>query len=267
MQDWVVANEIALRVGIFLGLLGLMAGTEAVCPRRSRALPRGRRWTVNLGLMVAGAVVVRLIVPVTAVGIAAIAAERSWGLLNAAATAPWIAVSLAVVVLDLAIYGQHVAFHRVPALWRLHRVHHCDVEFDVTTGIRFHPGELVLSMLYKLAVIVALGAPPAAVVLFEILLSGGSLFTHANLRLPAGIDRRLRMAFVTPDMHRVHHSVYRDESDSNYGFNLSVWDRLFGTYRAQPRDGHDAMDIGLERFRGAETRDLGQLLLLPMRSG
>lgn len=267
MPDWIVANEIALRVGIFAGLLGLLAGSEAVFPRRSRALPRGRRWTVNLMLMVAGAVVVRLIVPVTAVGVAAIAAERSWGVLNTAPIPLWIAVPVAVILLDLAIYGQHVAFHRIPALWRLHRVHHCDIEFDVTTGIRFHPGEIVLSMLYKLAVIVALGAPPVAVILFEILLSGGSAFTHANLRLPDGVDRRLRMAFVTPDMHRIHHSVYRDETDSNYGFNLAVWDRVFGTYRAQPRDGHDAMAIGLERFRGAESRDLGQLLLLPARSG
>jgi sterol desaturase/sphingolipid hydroxylase (fatty acid hydroxylase superfamily) len=174
-----------------------------------------------------------------------------------------VAIALSVVVLDLAIYGQHVAFHKLPVLWRLHRMHHSDVEIDTTTGVRFHPLEILLSMLYKIALIVVLGAPPAAVVLFELVLNATAMFNHGNVELPAAVDRVLRLAVVTPDMHRVHHSVHRDETESNYGFNLSVWDWLFATYRAQPRDGHAAMVIGLPEFREARDRRLDRLLVQP----
>ena len=201
--------------------------------------------------MAVDTLLVRILFPTTAVGLALLAEARGFGLFNVVALPAWVAVVASVVILDLAIYLQHVLFHAVPALWRLHRMHHADLEFDVTTGLRFHPIEILLSMLIKFAVVAALGAPALAVLIFEVLLNATSMFNHGNVRIPAGLDRVLRWLVVTPDMHRVHHSILSRETNSNFGFNLPWWDRLFGTYRAQPAAGHEAMTIGIEQFRDA----------------
>ncbi|TVR79853.1 MAG: sterol desaturase family protein [Rhodospirillales bacterium] len=263
VANLLVGQEAAIRLGAFAAVLALMAAWEAARPRRVRQVARRVRWAANLGIVAIDALAIRVVFPVAAVGMALIAADQGWGLFNALAVPFWVAVVLSVVLLDLAIWTQHLVFHKVPWLWRLHRMHHTDLDFDVTTGLRFHPLEIVLSMAIKMAVIVALGAPAAAVVAFEVILNGLALFNHANVRLPAGIDAVLRRVIVTPDMHRVHHSVHRDETDSNYGFNLSVWDRLFGTYRAQPRDGHTGMTIGLDIFRSRRDLTLFRLLVQP----
>lgn len=198
---------------------------------------------------------------------AVLAAGNGWGLLNALAVPAWLAVPLAILALDLAIYFQHVLFHAVPLFWRLHRMHHADLEFDVTTGIRFHPVEILLSMGLKLGVVAALGAPPLAVLVFEIVLNASSLFNHANIALPGRLDALLRLVVVTPDMHRVHHSVHPSETNSNFGFNLAVWDRIFGTYTAQPREGHEGMTVGLHSFRSLRELWLDRMLLQPLRGG
>jgi sterol desaturase/sphingolipid hydroxylase (fatty acid hydroxylase superfamily) len=205
-----------------------------------------------------------LLLPAAAVGASLFAGAHGWGLFNTVAAPPWLGAVVAVVALDLAVWAQHVAMHKIGPLWRLHRVHHTDLDFDTTTGIRFHPLEILLSTIYKAMVVVALGAPVAAVIAFEILLNASSLFAHGNVRLPPALDETIRRIVVTPDMHRVHHSVRRQETDSNYGFNLSVWDRLFGTYRAQPRAGHDGMIIGLPEFRRWREQRLGRLLVQPL---
>jgi sterol desaturase/sphingolipid hydroxylase (fatty acid hydroxylase superfamily) len=249
-NEFALAHEPAIRFGAFFGVFALMALWEAASPRRERLHPRRVRWVANLGLVVLNSVVLRLAFPMAAVAFAMLAAERGWGLLNALALPGWAALLLAVVALDFAIYLQHVMFHAVPALWRLHRVHHADPDYDVTTGARFHPIEIVLSMLIKLAVIAVLGAPAAAVLVFEVLLNATAMFNHANLRLPAGVDRVLRRFVVTPDMHRVHHSMEVFEANSNFGFNLPWWDRLFGTYRAQASLPQERMAIGVEGLTG-----------------
>ena len=263
MTEFILTHQTAIRLAFFCAILGAMMAWEAAAPRRKLSAGRAGRWTSNLGIVALDAAMVRLVFPVAAVGVAAIAAERGWGLMNAVAAPGWMAIVLSVVVLDLAIYAQHLVFHKVPLLWRLHRMHHTDVDIDTTTGIRFHPIEIGLSMAIKMGVIVVLGAPPAAVIIFEVLLNATSMFNHGNVQLPTNIDRALRRVIVTPDFHRVHHSVYRDETDSNYGFNLSIWDYLFGTYRAQPRDGHLGMKIGLEIFRAPLQRRLDKLLIQP----
>lgn len=266
MIDLLLQNEPLIRMGVFLGVLIVMAVWEAAAPRRRRAVPRLLRWSNNLALVVLDTLLVRLAFPVLAVGVAVIAQERGWGLLNLIDLPGWLEFVLALVVLDLAIYLQHVAFHAVPWLWRLHRVHHADLDFDVTTGLRFHPAEILLSMAYKLAVVAALGPPAAAVLVFEVLLNATAMFNHANLALPPRVDRGLRLLVVTPDMHRVHHSVHPDETNSNYGFNVPWWDRLFRTYRAQPRDGHEAMTIGIGQFRAPRELWLDRMLAQPLRS-
>jgi sterol desaturase/sphingolipid hydroxylase (fatty acid hydroxylase superfamily) len=229
-------------------------------------VPRAQRWPANLALAALNTLVLRLAVPLAAVGLATFAAGHGWGLLNHWTFPRWLALPLAVVALDLAIWLQHVMFHAVPVLWRLHRVHHADLDVDLTTGARFHPLEMVLSALIKLAAVVVIGAPVAAVVLFEVLLSAGALFNHANVRLPARVERVLRAWIVTPDMHRVHHSVEDDETNSNFGFNLPWWDRLFGTYREQPRAGHEQMELGIRGHRDPhEVTRLSGLLSLPFR--
>lgn len=249
LQDWVLANEPALRVGAFLAVLGAMALWEWLAPRRPLLIGRGRRWVANLGVVVLNTAMLRLIFPLAAAGMALFATKEGWGLFNYYPIPAWLAVTLSVLVLDLAIYLQHVMVHAVPALWRLHRMHHADLDFDVTTGGRFHPIEILLSMILKFGVIVAIGAPVIAVVIFEVLLNATSMFNHSNVRMPLALDRKLRRVVVTPDMHRVHHSIEDDETNSNFGFNLSWWDRLFGTYTAQPRRGHDQMTIGISTFR------------------
>jgi sterol desaturase/sphingolipid hydroxylase (fatty acid hydroxylase superfamily) len=210
-------------------------------------------------------VLVRLLFPTTAVGLALVAEAQGWGLFHALALPIWVSVPLAVLALDLAIYLQHVLFHAVPALWRLHRMHHADLEFDVTTGARFHPIEILLSMGIKLGVVAALGAPAVAVLAFEVLLNATSMFNHSNVRMPAWLDRVVRWIVVTPDMHRVHHSIAVRETNSNFGFNLPWWDRLFGTYRDQPAAGHEAMTLGIEQFRDPAEQRLDHMLTQPFR--
>ncbi len=265
MRDAIFAYEPLIRLGAFGGVFTVMAIWELVGPRRRQAIGRGLRWPGNLGVVVIDTLLVRLVFPATAVGLALVAEEQGWGLLNEIGLPVWLAVVASVVVLDLAIYFQHVLFHAVPALWRLHRMHHADLEFDVTTGLRFHPIEILLSMVIKLAVVAALGAPAVAVLIFEVLLNATSMFNHSNVRLPLGLDRTLRWFVVTPDMHRVHHSILLRETNSNFGFNLPWWDRLFGTYRAQPAAGHEGMTIGIEQFRDPRELGLDRMLLQPFR--
>ncbi|SDG42366.1 Sterol desaturase/sphingolipid hydroxylase, fatty acid hydroxylase superfamily [Limimonas halophila] len=265
MRDILLANEPTIRLGVFLGILVAMAAWEVAAPRRRREIPRLVRWTNNFGVVVVDTILVRLTFPLVAVTLAVFAGEHSWGLFNAVDVPYWLAFVVAVLALDLAIYLQHVMFHAVPALWRLHRMHHADLEFDVSTGLRFHPVEILLSMGLKLAVVAALGPPATAVLVFEVLLNATSMFNHANIRLPTGVDRILRLLVVTPDMHRVHHSIHPSETNSNFGFNLPWWDRLLGTYRAQPRDGHEGMTIGIEQFRTRGDLWLPRMLMQPVR--
>jgi len=257
-------NEPLIRMAFFVGILVVMAIWEAMAPRRRRDITRWVRWSNNLGIVVIDTIVLRLLFPIVAVGLALVAEERGWGLFNVLDVPWWLAFVASVLILDLTIYLQHVMFHALPALWRLHRMHHADLEFDVTTGLRFHPVEILLSMGLKLAVVAALGPPAAAVLVFEVLLNGTAMFNHGNVRIPPPVDRVLRWLVVTPDMHRVHHSIHRDETDSNFGFNLPWWDRLFGTYRAQPRDGHQGMTIGIEQFRTRRDLWLDRMLIQPL---
>ncbi|MCZ7566114.1 MAG: sterol desaturase family protein [Burkholderiales bacterium] len=263
--DTLLGAEPLVRFGAFLGVFAAVALWEAAAPRRDRAFARRARWPHNLGLLLVDAAVLRVVAPGVAIAVALAAEAQGFGLLNAVTLPPWAAIALAVALLDLAVYFQHVVFHAVPALWRLHRVHHADLDFDVTTGTRFHPVEILVSMAIKSAAVAAIGAPALAVLLFEVTLNATAMFNHANARLPLAADRWLRWLVVTPDMHRVHHSVRRDETNSNFGFNLPWWDRLFGTYRAQPAAGHAAMTIGLEAFRAPSDLRLDQLLVQPLR--
>jgi sterol desaturase/sphingolipid hydroxylase (fatty acid hydroxylase superfamily) len=265
MRDAVLAYEPYIRLAAFGGVFAAMAAWEFIVPRRKLAIGRGWRWPNNLGVVVVDTVLVRILFPTTAVGLALFAEAHGFGLFHVVALPAWVGVVASVVILDLAIYLQHVLFHAVPALWRLHRMHHADLEFDVSTGLRFHPIEILLSMLIKFAVVAALGAPALAVLIFEVLLNATSMFNHGNVRIPAGIDRVLRWLVVTPDMHRVHHSILARETNSNFGFNLPWWDRLFGTYRAQPAAGHEAMTIGIEQFRDPRELGLDRMLVQPFR--
>jgi sterol desaturase/sphingolipid hydroxylase (fatty acid hydroxylase superfamily) len=260
-----LSYELHTRLGIFLGVFALLAVWEIVQPRRRQTTDRATRWSSNLGIVVLDAVLVRLVFPLTAVGFALLAEERGWGVFNLLALPHWLVVVVSVVLLDLAIYLQHVLFHAVPALWRLHRMHHADLAFDVTTGVRFHPIEIILSMVIKLAVIGALGTPAIAVLIFEVLLNATSMFSHSNISMPAPIDRVLRWLVVTPDMHRVHHSILPHETNSNFGFNAPWWDRLFGTYREKPAAGHQDMTIGIEQFRDWNELRLDRMLMQPFR--
>jgi sterol desaturase/sphingolipid hydroxylase (fatty acid hydroxylase superfamily) len=264
MEAFIQANEGAIRLSFFLGMLIVMGVWETLLPRRVLSVSRWVRWLNNLGLVVFNSVLLRLIFPAAAVGMAAYASSQSWGLLNQLDWPPLVTILLAVVVLDFAIWLQHVMFHAVPVLWRLHRVHHADLDYDVTTGLRFHPIEILLSMLIKFAVILVLGPPVVAVIIFEVLLNVGAMFNHGNVRLPHALDRLIRWVIVTPDMHRVHHSVEDDEANSNFGFNLSIWDRIMGTYRDQPRAGHLDMTIGIHAYRDKQQVTwLSGLLTLP----
>ena len=263
-DEFVLQNEPTIRLSFFFGIFAIMALWEIVAPRRALTVSKLMRWGNNLGLVVLNTIILRLIVPAAAVGVAAFAAEHGWGLLNYFDLPFVFAVVLSVVALDFIIYLQHVLVHAVPALWRLHRVHHADLDYDVTTGARFHPIEIILSMLIKFATIVVLGPPVIAVVIFEVVLNAMAMFNHGNVRLPLGLDRIVRLFVVTPDMHRVHHSVEDNEANSNYGFNLSIWDRLFGTYIDQPREGHINMTIGIHGYRDPKQVDqLPGMLALP----
>jgi sterol desaturase/sphingolipid hydroxylase (fatty acid hydroxylase superfamily) len=259
-----LSHEPLIRFACFAGVLLLMALWEALAPRRRLTVSRPVRWFSNLGLVALDTLAVRFLVPLGAVGVAVLAGERGWGLLNNVALPGWLAVALSVVALDLAIYLQHLMFHAVPLLWRLHMVHHADLDFDASTGVRFHTLEILLSVLIKMGVVVLLGAPALGVVIFEVLLNATSLFSHGNVRLPGWLDRPLRLAVVTPEMHRVHHSAEPRETNSNFGFNLPWWDYLFGTYRARPAEGHEGMTVGLSQFRDERVADrLHWMLLLP----
>jgi len=259
-----LAGEPWIRLGIGAAVFAAMAAWEVVAPRRSQAIGRWVRWPNNLGVVIIDTILLRLLFPAAAVGAALGGEEQGWGLLNNLPLPPLIAVIAAVIVLDLVIYFQHVLFHAVPALWRLHRMHHADLEFDVTTGVRFHPIEILLSMVIKIGVVVALGAPTLAILIFEVLLNATSMFNHGNVRLPQVIDRVLRMIVVTPEMHRVHHSIEPAETNSNFGFNLPWWDRLLGTYRAQPAAGHAGMTIGIDLFRDVKDLRLDRMLIQPV---
>jgi sterol desaturase/sphingolipid hydroxylase (fatty acid hydroxylase superfamily) len=263
MSDFVLAHEPVIRLSAFLGILTVMAVWEAATPRRPRAFSRWARWPSNLGLVVLNTVVLRLTIPMAAVGVAALGEQRGWGLLNNVVFPSWGRIAIAMLMLDLVIYLQHVLFHAVPALWRLHRMHHADLDFDVTTGARFHPIEILLSMGIKLAAAVAIGAPAVAVLVFEVVLNATAMFNHGNVGLPERLDRVLRWIVVTPDMHRVHHSVVPRETNSNFGFNLPWWDRLFGTNCAQPAAGQEGMTIGLDRLRDPGQLRLDRMLIQP----
>ncbi len=260
-------NETLIRLSVFLGLFALLAMAEALLPRRKRNIPRSKRWVTNWSMTLLNTATLRLValvVPLLAVGAALDAANNGWGLFNALDLPLWLETLLAVLFFDFAIWAQHLITHKVPLLWRLHQVHHSDTEIDVTTAIRFHPVEIALSMLLKIGLVYVMGPSALAIILFEIILNGTAMFNHANLRLPLPLDRVLRTFLVTPDMHRVHHSVHRHEHDSNYGFSLSIWDHMFRTYIAQPAEGHDDMKIGL-RWQDARPSRLAWSLWLPFR--
>lgn len=263
MLGALMMHETAIRMGIFGAVLMAMACWEVMAARRPQSIHRWQRWPHNLMIVALDALVVRLIFPLTAVGVAFVAAGQGWGLFSKVSAPQWLAVSVSVVLLDAVIYFQHRLFHRVPWLWRLHRMHHADTEFDVTTALRFHPLEILISMGIKIAAVVALGAPPLAVLIFEVVLNAAAMFNHGNVRLPARLDPWLRCLVVTPDMHRVHHSVIRRETDSNFGFNLPWWDRLFGTYCEQPAAGHLGMTIGIGSFRELRDLRLDRMLIQP----
>ncbi|HUR39894.1 MAG TPA: sterol desaturase family protein [Verrucomicrobiae bacterium] len=265
MADWIVAQEPWLRLATFASLLTLLLCGEALWPRRAGPMRRRLRWGANLPLVAIGAALARFAVPLGVAGTAVWARQSGFGVLNHVALPGWIEGVIAFALLDCLIYWQHRLLHQLSWLWPLHRMHHSDVEFDATTGLRFHPLEILLSLALKVAAVIALGAPPVAVIVFEIALNAGSLFSHANLALSPRVDARLRKLVVTPDMHRVHHSVHRDEHDCNYGFSVPWWDWWFGSYAAQPREGHERMLIGQQRYREDGEQKLASLLAQPLR--
>jgi len=267
-MDWPFGwSEATWRLVVFAAIFLTMAGWELAAPRRQLSYGRGRRWPTNWGIVLLNTALVRVLFPAAAVGVAVFAETRGWGLLPMLGWPRWIDGIVGFLVLDFAVWLMHVIAHKWPLLWRVHKMHHADPDIDVSTAIRFHPVEIVVSMAWKSAFVIALGIPPEAVLIFEMVLSGGAMFNHSNVRLPLGLDRLIRPLVVTPDMHRVHHSVHRRETDSNYGFNLAVWDRLFGTYIAQPQDGHEGMTIGLSEYQSAEPTGILWCLGLPFRGG
>ena len=263
MVQALLSNEPIIRFGAFVAILATMAVWELLSPRRRMDLPRLLRWSNNIGLVVLDSLVLRLGFPILAGGMAVLAAQHGWGLFNWLALPGWAGFIVGFLLLDLAIYAQHATFHAVPWLWRLHRMHHADQDFDLTTGLRFHPGEIILSMAIKLGLVLTLGLSPVTVLVFEVVLNASAIFNHANVKLPAALDRALRLIIVTPDMHRLHHSVNPLETHSNFGFNLPWWDWIFRTYRAQPIAGHDAMTIGLPQFRTTRDQWIDRMLLQP----
>jgi sterol desaturase/sphingolipid hydroxylase (fatty acid hydroxylase superfamily) len=267
MSNFLLSHEPLVRLSVFIGVFALMAAWELHAPRRRRTFRRLQRWPGNLGVVALNTLAVRLVFPVAAMGVALTAETKDWGLFRAAGAPDWIAVIASVILLDLIIYLQHALTHAIPALWRLHRMHHADLEMDVTTGARFHPLEIILSMAIKLGAVAALGAPAAAVLIFETLLNATAMLNHSNIRLPERADRLLRWIVVTPDMHRVHHSATPRETNSNFGFNLPWWDRLLGTYRPEPAEGQEGVTIGLREFRDARELRLDRMLSQPFRGG
>jgi len=266
MDSEFIRYEPLIRLVCFAGIFAAVALGELAAPRRTLTTSKSARWFANIGIVVINAVALRIVFPVAAVGIAIVASERGWGLFNNIPVPYWLAVVLSVAFLDFVIYVQHVMFHAIPSLWRLHMMHHADMDIDLTTGSRFHPIEILLSMLIKMATVMVIGAPAVGVILFEILLNGTAMFNHGNIFLPLGLDKVLRLFVVTPDMHRVHHSVLPFETNSNFGFNAPWWDRMMGTYRSQPRKGHEGMTIGLNQFRDPSRLTLPRILAMPFVS-
>jgi len=265
---FIIENEKEIRMSFFFGMLLLVGLWELLAPRRVLTISKALRWINNLGLVFLNSAILRLVFPMAAIGVAISAQQYSWGLFNLIDIPLWLAAVLTIVIMDMVIYLQHVMVHSVPVFWRLHRVHHADPDYDVTTGSRFHPIEIILSMGIKFCTIVLLGPPVFAVVLFEIILNATAMFNHGNIRLPTKLDAVLRLFVVTPDMHRVHHSTEDDETNSNFGFSLPWWDRLFGTYRAQPRGGHEAMTIGIRKFsRVKDVSWISGMITLPFKGG
>jgi len=256
-------TEAIIRLSFFFGILLLVAIWELLAPRRALTVSKTLRWFSNLAIVFISPPLVRLVLPMLPVGMAVLAKERGWGLFNNFSVPYWLAVAMGAMALDCVIYFQHVMVHAVPLLWRVHSMHHTDMDLDVTSGLRFHPIEIIISMVIKLAAVVVIGAPALAVILFEVLLNGTAMFNHGNIYVPLGIDGVLRLLVVTPDMHRVHHSVIGGESNKNFGFNLPWWDRIFGTYRDQPEAGHEGMTIGLTRFQDAKHLALHRMLAHP----
>lgn len=266
MFELLTKNPDQSRLIIFFGILLIMAILEFLLPRRKVDAYRPTRWSSNIGIVILDSIVARIILPTTTIAVALYADNKNLGLFNLISTDSWLTVFMAILILDLLIYAQHVIFHKFHWLWRFHRMHHSDTHIDVTTGIRFHPVEIILSLLIKFAAIIIFGIPAVAILLFEIILNTSAMITHSNLNIPNWLDKLLRIIFVTPDMHRVHHSVHRNETDSNYGFNFSFWDRLFGTYIDQPKDTHAKMRIGLNQFRDKREQIIDKLLTQPFRN-
>ncbi len=268
-MDFITNHQTEIRMGTFIGLLVLMGGLEFIIPRKQRTQKRLRRWGTNIAIIVIDSVLLRAVVGLIsaglAVGVAAFASAQGWGLFNLIHAPQWLEFILALIIFDMMIYWQHVASHYIPALWALHQVHHADRDIDATTGIRFHPVEIILSMLYKMLLVLIIGPSVAAMFIFEVILNGCAVFNHANIKLPKGLDRIIRLFLVTPDMHRVHHSVVKHETNANYGFSISLWDRLFGSYIDQPQAGHDDMIIGLPQFQNNDPSTLGWAMLVPFR--
>jgi sterol desaturase/sphingolipid hydroxylase (fatty acid hydroxylase superfamily) len=258
-----ISPQILVRLGFFAAIFFVVALSEKIVPRRILLKSKTKRWISNLGMQIIDVAVLRLIFPLFPVGVAVICAQRGWGLLNYYQIIPPLALIIGVLALDFVIYLQHRMFHLVPVFWRVHMVHHTDQDIDVTTAVRFHPLEIILSLLIKFTAVAAIGAPPLSVLIFEIMLNGASMFNHGNVRIPLSFDRIIRMVLVTPDMHRVHHSVVVRETNSNYGFSFPWWDRLFGTYKAQPEEGHDKMKIGLNGYHDDRSLKLSALLTMP----
>ena len=248
-NEFLLANEKEIRMSFFFGMLVFIALWEILAPKRALTVSKTVRWVNNLGLVFFNSFILRILFPAAAVGVATLASQQDWGLMNYYDVSFALAAVASVVIMDFVIYVQHVMVHAIPILWRLHRVHHADLDYDVTTGARFHTIEIILSMLIKFATILLLGPPVVAVIIFEIMLNATAMFNHGNISLPKTLDKYLRLFLVTPDMHRVHHSIEDDEANSNFGFSLPWWDRLFGTYRDQPRAGHEGMTIGINKFR------------------
>jgi sterol desaturase/sphingolipid hydroxylase (fatty acid hydroxylase superfamily) len=263
MHEFIVSHEILIRLGTFLVFFPLVAVWELISPRRMLTVSKALRWYSNLGITVLNSFLLRWCFPIMAIGMASLTQERQWGLLNHIEIPFWLEVILSVTVLDFIIYLQHVMFHKIPALWLLHRMHHTDLNIDVSTGSRFHPIEIILSMVIKVIAVIGLGVPPIAVVIFQVFLNGMAMFNHGNIYIPSRMDHVLRWLVVTPDMHRIHHSILPQETNSNFGFNIPWWDRLFGTYRQNPQDGHEDMEIGIKIFRDIKYLNLHWLLIQP----
>ena len=269
MQQWIVSHEAVIRLSFFVSIFTIMALWELLAPRRRLKYSKAVRWYSNIGITLLNTIILRYVFPLVvaglATGMAIIAYDLGWGLFNYLDWPFGLEFVLSILLLDVAIYIQHIVFHRVPLFWRFHRMHHTDTDLDVTSGARFHPIEMIFSMGIKLGLVILIGPQAVAVIIFEVLLNVCAMFNHANVRLPEKVDKLIRMLLVTPDMHRVHHSTVKSETDSNFGFSLSLWDKVFSTYCAQPEKGHDGMSIGLDIYRAPENLHLHRLLVQPFK--